>query len=50
MVVDKLCGWLEAGRGQVAGAKYLPIDILSHYFINPHIRELAMSALLKAAA
>lgn len=34
----------------VAGAKYVPIDTLGRYFINSHIRELALAALVKVAA
>jgi len=30
----------------VAGAKYLSLDILAHYFINHHIRKLAAEALM----
>ncbi len=29
----------------VVGAKYLPLDVLSRYFINEHIREMAVSCL-----
>ncbi|MCL4297961.1 MAG: hypothetical protein KJ077_19620 [Anaerolineae bacterium] len=29
----------------IAGAKYLSLDMLARYFINPHIRELALTAL-----
>lgn len=28
----------------VAGAKYLPADVLSRYFINRHVRELLLAA------
>lgn len=31
--------------GFVAGARYLSLDTLARYFINPHIRELALAAL-----
>jgi hypothetical protein len=31
----------------VAGARYLPIDTLRRYFINPHIQELFVETLLR---
>lgn len=34
--------------GLVAGAKYLAVDRLAHYFINQHIRELVVQALTPA--
>jgi hypothetical protein len=39
-----LCGAPQCVR-LVAGAKYLSIDTLSRYFINQHIREMAIAAL-----
>jgi hypothetical protein len=44
-----LCG-APGCIGYVAGAKYLPLDRLAQYFINPHIRKLAAEALAQAAA
>ena len=37
------CGAPECVR-VVAGAKYLPADVLGRYFINRHIRELLLAA------
>jgi hypothetical protein len=37
------CGAPECVR-VVAGAKYLSADVLSRYFINPHIRDLLLAA------
>jgi hypothetical protein len=34
----------------VAGAKYLSLDLLGRYFINPHVRKLAAAALTQVAA
>jgi hypothetical protein len=39
-----LCGAPQCVR-LVAGAKYLSIDTLARYFINRHIRDLAVAAL-----
>lgn len=39
-----LCGAPQCVR-LVAGAKYLSIDTLSRYFINPHIREMIFDTL-----
>lgn len=39
-----LCGAPQCIR-LVVGAKYLPLDVLSRYFINSHIREMAMACL-----
>ncbi len=39
-----LCGAPQCVR-LVAGAKYLSIDTLSRYFINQHIRDMAMLSL-----
>ena len=39
-----LCGTPQCVR-LVAGAKYLSIDTLSRYFINPHIREMIFETL-----
>ncbi|MCL5995035.1 MAG: SET domain-containing protein-lysine N-methyltransferase [Chloroflexi bacterium] len=39
-----LCGAPQCVR-LVAGAKYLSIDTLARYFINQHIRDLAIAAL-----
>lgn len=39
-----LCGAPQCVR-LVAGAKYLSIDTLARYFINRHIREMAIAAL-----
>ena len=39
-----LCGAPECIR-LVAGAKYLSLDTLSRYFINPHIRDMALTCL-----
>jgi hypothetical protein len=39
-----LCGAPQCVR-LVAGAKYLSIDTLSRYFINPHIREMIFETL-----
>lgn len=44
-----LCGAPQCIR-LVAGAKYLSIDTLSRYFINQHIREMAMASLASASA
>jgi len=38
-----LCGWPEC-IGTVAGAKYIPRDVLDRYFVNAHIRQLAGEA------
>jgi hypothetical protein len=38
-----LCGALNC-IGYVAGAKYLALETLTNYFINPHIQQLARSA------
>jgi hypothetical protein len=43
-----LCGAPQCVR-LVAGAKYLSIDTLSHYFINPHIREMIFATLAETA-
>jgi hypothetical protein len=43
-----LCGSPQCVR-LVAGAKYLSIDTLAHYFINQHIRDMAIAALDHAA-
>jgi hypothetical protein len=43
-----LCGAPQCVR-LVAGAKYLSIDTLARYFINQHIRELAIAALNESA-
>lgn len=42
-----LCGAPQCIR-LVAGAKYLSIDTLSRYFINRHIRDMALAALEEA--
>ena len=42
-----LCGASQCVR-LVAGARYLSIDTLGRYFINQHIRDLAMSTLDRA--
>ncbi|MCL4506281.1 MAG: SET domain-containing protein [Chloroflexi bacterium] len=42
-----LCGASQCVR-LVAGARYLSIDTLERYFINEHIRDLAVEALDKA--
>ena len=42
-----LCGAAQCIR-LVAGAKYLSIDTLSRYFINQHIRDMALAALDQA--
>ncbi|MGQ9903470.1 MAG: SET domain-containing protein-lysine N-methyltransferase [Anaerolineae bacterium] len=42
-----LCGAPQCIR-LVAGARYLSIDTLSRYFINQHIRDMALSALEQA--
>jgi hypothetical protein len=39
-----LCGAPQCIR-LVVGAKYLPLDVLSRYLINRHIREMAMACL-----
>ena len=39
-----LCGAPQCVR-LVAGAKYMSIDTLSRYFINPHIREMIFETL-----
>jgi hypothetical protein len=39
-----LCGAPQCVR-LVAGAKYLSVDTLSHYFINAHIREMIFETL-----
>ncbi len=39
-----LCGAPQCVR-LVAGAKYLSVDTLSRYFINPHIREMIFETL-----
>lgn len=44
-----LCGAPECIR-LVAGAIYVPLDVLSRYFINDHIREMAMALLQNTAA
>jgi len=36
--------------GFVAGAQYLPIDSLRRYFINSHIRELLLEAVLSGSS
>ena len=43
-----LCGAPQCVR-LVAGAKYLSIDTLSRYFINPHIREMIFETLAQTA-
>ena len=43
-----LCGSPQCVR-LVAGAKYLSIDTLARYFINQHIRDMAIAALDHAA-
>jgi SET domain len=43
-----LCGSPQCVR-LVAGAKYLSIDTLERYFINQHIREMAIAALNHAS-
>jgi len=43
-----LCSAPECIR-LVVGARYLPLDVLSRYFINRHIRELALECLEVAA-
>ncbi len=43
-----LCGAPQCVR-LVAGAKYLSIDTLSRYFINPHIREMVVETLAQTA-
>lgn len=40
------CGAAECVR-IVVGAKFLSVDTLSRYYINPHIRELVSEALLQ---
>lgn len=42
-----LCGAAQCIR-LVAGARYLSIDTLSRYFINQHIRDMALAALEQA--
>jgi len=42
-----LCGAPQCVR-LVAGAKYLSIDTLSRYFINQHIRDMAIAALTES--
>ncbi len=44
-----LCGAPQCVR-LVAGAKYLSIDTLARYFINRHIRDMAVAALNSAVA
>ncbi len=44
-----LCGAPQCVR-LVAGAKYLSIDTLARYFINRHLRDLAVAALNSALA
>lgn len=44
-----LCGAPECIR-LVAGAIYVPLDVLSRYFINDHIRQMAMALLENTAA
>jgi hypothetical protein len=44
-----LCGAAQCVR-LVAGAKYLSIDTLARYFINQHIRDMAVAALNQAVA
>jgi hypothetical protein len=39
-----LCGAPQCVR-LVAGAKYLSVDTLSRYFINPHVREMIFETL-----
>jgi hypothetical protein len=34
----------------VAGARFLSLDLLGRYFINPHVRKLAAAALARVAA
>ncbi|MEZ4832733.1 MAG: SET domain-containing protein-lysine N-methyltransferase [Caldilineaceae bacterium] len=41
-----LCGAPSCIR-LVAGARYLSVDVLRHYFINQHVRELIAEALLE---
>jgi hypothetical protein len=43
-----LCGAPQCVR-LVAGAKYLSIDTLSRYYINPHIREMNFETLAQTA-
>ncbi len=43
-----LCGAAQCIR-LVAGARYLSIDTLSRYFINQHIRDMALAALEQEA-
>lgn len=44
-----LCGAPECIR-LVAGAIYVPLDVLSRYFINDHIRQMALALLENTAA
>lgn len=44
-----LCGAPQCVR-LVAGAKYLSIDTLSRYFINPHIREMIFATLAETVS
>jgi len=44
-----LCGAPECIR-LVAGAKYLSLDTLSRYFINTHIRDMALACLATVSA
>jgi hypothetical protein len=43
-----LCG-APGCLGLVGGAKFLSLEVLSRYFINRHIRDLAVAALDRAA-
>ena len=44
-----LCGAPQCVR-LVAGAKYLSVDTLSHYFINAHIREMIFATLAETVS
>jgi hypothetical protein len=44
-----LCGAPQCVR-LVAGAKYLSIDTLSRYFVNPHIREMIFATLAQTVS
>jgi len=40
------CGFPEC-LGLVTGAKFLPLDVLQHYYINPHIWEIYNGTILR---
>jgi hypothetical protein len=44
-----LCGAAQC-IGIVAGARFLPVDVLSRYFINRHVREMIGAQLMQSSA